>query len=222
MSGQTPAPPLPRIAPLGDTALSVTFADRLDDQARDRVLALGETLRRARTPGIEELVPAYVTLTVRYQPSEIDYTTLRDLVRRALSAPIDPGPERIGHLIEIPVIYDGPDLEEVAKATGLDPVEVVERHRGREYRVALLGFVPGWAYLAELDPVLVLPRRSAPRARVPAGSVAIAGAQTGIYPAATPGGWHLIGRTRLPMFDPARHPPNLLAVGDRVRFVAER
>ncbi|HEX9167224.1 MAG TPA: 5-oxoprolinase subunit PxpB, partial [Gemmatimonadales bacterium] len=118
----------------------------------------------------------------------------------------------------IPVRYDGPDLEWVAARTGLNPDEVVRRHSARLYTVYLLGFVPGFAYLGELDPTLVLPRRSTPRQRVPAGSVAIAGAQTAVYPLATPGGWHLIGQTTLRLFDPEREPPALLAAGDTVRF----
>jgi 5-oxoprolinase (ATP-hydrolysing) subunit B len=218
------ARPFPRISPLGDAALTIAFADQLDARARDQVLALRDTLSDDRPPGMIELVPAHVALTVHYEPSEIDYSTLRDLIRRAMRSPAasSPAPARAGRLVEIPVVYDGPDLAEVAEATGLDVAQVIDRHRQREYQVAVLGFVPGFAYLTELDPALVLPRRSTPRPRVPAGSVAIAGGQTGIYPAATPGGWHLIGRTAIRLFDPTREPAALLAVGDRVRFVDER
>jgi len=222
VSDPRPNAPGPRISPLGDAGLTITFADRLDDRAHGQVTALSAALRRHPFPGMVEAVPAYVTLSILYRPSEIDFATLRDLVRRALADQAEATPAPIGRLVEIPVAYDGPDLAEVAEATGLDADEVIERHRGRDYRVSLLGFVPGFAYLTELDPRLVLPRRSAPRPRVPAGSVAIAGGQTGIYPAATPGGWHLIGRTSTRMFDPAREPAALLSVGDHVRFVAER
>ncbi|HEV8198267.1 MAG TPA: 5-oxoprolinase subunit PxpB, partial [Gemmatimonadales bacterium] len=121
-------------------------------------------------------------------------------------------------LVTIPVRYDGPDLAYVARETGLTEREVIRLHAEPEYRVYLLGFAPGFAYLGDLDPALVLPRRSAPRLRVPAGAVAIGGAQTGVYPLATPGGWHLIGSTSLKMFDPAREPAALLRAGDRVRF----
>ncbi|HLB54334.1 MAG TPA: 5-oxoprolinase subunit PxpB, partial [Gemmatimonadales bacterium] len=120
----------------------------------------------------------------------------------------------------IPVRYDGPDLEEVSARTSLTREEVIRRHTAPEYLVYLLGFAPGFGYLGDLDPALILPRRSAPRTRVPAGSVAIAGAQTAVYPLETPGGWHLIGRTTLSLFDPRRDPPALLAPGDRVRFEA--
>jgi KipI family sensor histidine kinase inhibitor len=118
----------------------------------------------------------------------------------------------------IPVRYDGMDLEAVAAATNLTASQVVSIHSGRSYTVDLLGFVPGYAYMSELDPRLHLPRRPEPRPRVPAGSVAIAAAQTGIYPLETPGGWHIIGTTAAVMFDPARDPPALLAAGDVVRF----
>jgi KipI family sensor histidine kinase inhibitor len=118
----------------------------------------------------------------------------------------------------IPVRYDGIDLSSVADATGLAVDEVVARHTSQTYSVDLLGFVPGFAYLSELDPSLQIPRRPQPRPRVAAGSVAIAAAQTGIYPLDTPGGWHIIGNTTTVMFDPAREPPSLLAAGDTVRF----
>jgi len=212
-------PRWPRLSPLGDSALLVTFGDRIDSSTRDRVLALADRLGHRRDLGIVELVPATVSLAIRYDPRTTDYGSLRDVVQTSIGGPVPTPPA--GRLITIPVRYDGPDLAEVAAKTGLTQAEVVARHSAREYQVALLGFVPGFGYLTALDPRLVLPRRSAPRPRVPAGSVAIAGEQTGIYPAATPGGWHLLGRTRTVMFDPARDPPGLLAVGDRVRFVAE-
>jgi KipI family sensor histidine kinase inhibitor len=126
------------------------------------------------------------------------------------------GAEPRNHVI--PVHYDGLDLDAVAAATGLSVAEVISRHSGRVYGVDLLGFVPGFAYLSELDPSLRIPRRSEPRPRVPAGSVAIAAAQTAVYPLDTPGGWHIIGRTGTVMFDPARESPALLRAGDAVRF----
>lgn len=212
----------PRIAPLGDAGVLVTFADRIDGSARDRVAALTERLRGETAAGVVELVPALVTLAVHYQPDEIDFPTLRDRILRALATLGPAAAPPVGRSIAIPVVYDGPDLEAVARAVALPVDEVIARHQAPEYRVALLGFVPGFGYLTGLDPRLVLPRRSAPRPRVPAGSVAIAGEQTGVYPASTPGGWHLIGRTEVRMFDPSRGPPSLLAVGDRVRFVIER
>jgi len=126
-----------------------------------------------------------------------------------------------GRRVEIPVRYDGPDLADVAAHCRLSPDEVVRRHSAAEYVVYFIGFQPGFAYLGGLDQALHTPRRAEPRVAVPAGSVGIGGAQTGIYPLATPGGWQLIGRTALPLFDPQAEPPTLLAPGDRVRFVAE-
>jgi KipI family sensor histidine kinase inhibitor len=122
-------------------------------------------------------------------------------------------------LIEIPARYDGPDLAEVAKLTGLTPDEVIDRHSSRTYRAYACGFAPGFAYLGDLDESLILPRRATPRVRVPPGSIAIAGAQTAVYPLQTPGGWHLIGTTPIAMFDTKRDTPALIRAGDTVRFV---
>jgi 5-oxoprolinase (ATP-hydrolysing) subunit B len=209
----------PRIAPLGDAAVTVTFANEADETSRGLVLSLRTELARRPLPGTIELVAATTTLTVHYDPLESDYP----LIKEALAARL-PGIAKVavapaGTLHEIPVRYDGADLADVASLTGLSAEEVVRRHSAAVYQVLLLGFVPGFAYLGFLDPALVLPRRARPRERVPAGSVAIAGAQTGVYPAATPGGWHLIGRTELRLFDPARSPAALLATGDQVRFI---
>lgn len=211
----------PRLAPLGDAAITVTYADRIDDVVHAR---LGADARRvaAALGSAVEVVPAYSALTIHYDPAHWSFAELRDRLLPILAGPGGTAAPAPGPLIEVPVRYDGEDLDAVARATGLTSVEVITRHTGPEYRVYLLGFVPGFAYLGPLDPALVLPRRATPRPRVPSGSVAIAGSQTGIYPAATPGGWHLLGRTAVPLFDPARDPPALLAVGDRVRFVAER
>ena len=140
--------------------------------------------------------------------------TVRNLFR---SRPAPPVP---GRLHRIPVTYDGPDLEDAARALGLGIGELVRLHTTPTYRVFMVGFVPGWAYLGPLPEPLRLPRRSVPRTQVPAGSVAMAGAQTGVYPLPTPGGWHLIGRTDLPMFIPDHDPPLLLRTGDRVKFFA--
>lgn len=177
-------------------------------------------LRAAQLPGVVDIVPGYVSLVVHYDPRDTSFALLRDRIPTLLAlAPPTPA-ERPGQTVIIPVRYDGMDLEEVARATGCSVAEVIDRHTAPEYQVALLGFVPGFAYLEPLDPRLVLPRRATPRSRVPAGSVAIAGAQTGVYPAETPGGWLILGTTSLALFDPYRQPPALLAVGDRVRFEA--
>lgn len=215
----SPPSPAPAIHPLGEAAWAVVLGDRVDAAIHARVTALARRLGHARLEGVIEIVPAYATVTVFFDPAR----SARDLEQRiAEVAAVPPGPAVESgpprSPVVIPVRYDGPDLAEVAARTGLSREEVIERHSAPVYRVYLLGFAPGWAYLGDLDPKLILPRRAEPRTRVPAGSVAIAGAQTGVYPLATPGGWHLIGSTTLRMFDPARTPPALLNAGDRVRF----
>jgi KipI family sensor histidine kinase inhibitor len=203
---------MPDIEPLGDRALTIRLGDRMD--AGLAALARGLAARLRGISGVREAVPGYATVTVFY---DADYASMRSAVEPVIAtATAEPaaGPEHV-----IPVRYDGPDLQDVAERTGMTVARVVELHHSRVYTVYLIGFVPGFAYLGELDPALELPRRDQPRTRVPAGSVAIAGRQTGIYPLQTAGGWHLIGQTGTPMFDPLANPPAALAAGDRVRFV---
>jgi len=206
---------MPDIEPLGDRALTIRLGDRMD--AELAALARGLAARLRGLPGVQEAVPGYATVTLFYDPAGVDYHTLRATVTPMLTPGLAPSGNAVEHVI--PVRYDGPDLQEVAQQTGIAVAEVIQRHHARVYTVYLIGFVPGFAYLGELDPALELPRRDQPRTRVPAGSVAIAGRQTGIYPLQTAGGWHLIGHTNTPMFDPLANPPALLAAGDRVRFV---
>jgi len=202
----------------------VVLGDRVDDATHARVLALSAAIAAANLPGVQEIVPAYATVAVFFDPLTADAETLRArlavLASGASDGPSDRPSDR--PTIVIPTRYDGPDLDEVAERTGLTRDQVVQCHCAGVYRVYLLGFAPGFAYLGTLDPALVLPRRREPRLRVAAGSVAIAGAQTAVYPLGTPGGWHLLGRTELRMFDPRRQPPVLLCPGDRVRFEAVR
>ena len=216
---------VPPVLPLGESAWTIVLGDRVDRELHQRVLALARSIEAAGLPGVSELVPAYATLTVFCESAaraeEVRAGLLPVLGKMGPDAELR-APGSDVPLITIPVRYDGPDLDEVAERTGLTRDEVIRRHSGREYEVFLLGFAPGWAYLGELDPALQLPRRDAPRIRVPAGSVAIAGAQTGVYPIATPGGWHLLGTTTVAMFDRERNPPSLLRPGDRVRFEAIR
>lgn len=212
----------PRCLPLGDSAFSLVFADRIDPEVHRRVLAVARRLTREPPRGVHEIVPAYTTIGVWFDPLERSGADLTaELLETAATVKADENAES-GREWVIPVRYDGPDLDEVAARTGLSVAEVTTRHQQRSYRVYLLGFVPGFAFLGQLDPALELPRRTPPRQKVPAGSVAIAGGQTGIYPIDTPGGWHLIGRTSVVLFDPARQPPALLSVGDTVRFEAEQ
>jgi len=210
------------VQPLGEAAWTVTLGDRVERATHERVLALAQRVAAEAIPGVQELIPAYAALTVCFDPLVADADALRlRLARLAAVASLPSESRTVGpsdRLVRIPVVYDGPDLDFVAERTSLTRSQVIDLHSGREYRVYLLGFAPGFAYLGDLDAGLVLPRRREPRPRVAAGSVGIAGAQTGVYPLATPGGWHLLGRTGLRCFDPARHPPALLQPGDRVRF----
>lgn len=209
-----------RIVPAGEAALLIEFDGEIGDAATDRVLRLTAALDGANLPGVIDRVPGYTTFLVLFDPDIVDADALSEtllrLDRDAASAPLAPG-----RLVTIPVAYGGefgPDLEGLADRARLTEAEVIARHSGAAYRVACVGFVPGFAYLVGLPPELASPRRSSPRTRVPAGSVAIGGEQTGVYPFETPGGWHLIGRTPLRPFEPTRAEPALLQVGDHVRF----
>ena len=177
---------------------------------------LHAALRELDPPGVVELVPAYRTVLIVADPGQAE--ALDDLAARLPGLELPPAEAVAGEAVDIPVRYDGEDLPEVAGLTGLEPEEVVRRHTAPEYTVAFLGFSPGFPYLVGLDPALQVPRRDTPRTSIPAGSVGLAGNQTGIYPTATPGGWQLIGRTEVTLFDPARDPPALLAPGTRLRF----
>ena len=196
--------------PAGERALLVEVEDL------DQVHRLAAAVRAAAPPGVRDVVPAFRTVLVT-----VDHPDRLAAVRDLLGS-LTPGalPPAAGRLVELPVVYDGEDLEEVARLTGLTPEQVVQRHTAVEYEVAFLGFAPGFPYLVGLDPALHVPRRATPRTRVPAGAVGLAGAQTGVYPQATPGGWQLVGRTDAVLFDAARTPPALLAAGDRLRFRA--
>jgi KipI family sensor histidine kinase inhibitor len=208
----------PRVEPLGDSALLVVLGEGADAWLMARVVGLAERIGRAHLPGVRDVVPAYGSVAVFFDAVSQDGEALAEQLALAAQAPETraQAPQRAMHVL--PVRYDGPDLADVAERTGLSSAEVIRRHSQPAYDVHFLGFAPGFAYLGPLDAALVLPRRGEPRRRVPAGSVAIAGVQTGVYPLETPGGWHLIGRTGAVLFDPARDPPNLLAPGDRVRF----
>ncbi len=214
---------------LSEQALLVRLGESISMPVNARVHQLADRLRSASLPALEDLVPAYASLLVRFDAGALQSAgaTIESMARAVASLIENDEASCASNLApsrqhRIPVCYEAdcaPDLQAVAAVTGLDIEEVVRRHHAPEYRVAMLGFAPGFAYLLGLDPVLAVPRRDDPRTCVPAGSVAIGGEQTGIYPTALPGGWQLIGRTPLRMFDPSdpRHPCRLLP-GDRVRF----
>jgi KipI family sensor histidine kinase inhibitor len=199
-----------RLRPAGECGVLV----ELDDlEAVHRLVA---AVRQAGLAGVVDVVPGYRTVLVTTdEPHQLA------AVREALPELSLPAQRQAqGRLVEVAVVYDGEDLPEVCRLTGLDCDEVVARHTAPEYVVAFLGFTPGFPYLVGLDRSLHVPRRATPRTRVPAGAVGLAGDQTGVYPQASPGGWQLLGRTNAVLFDAAREPPALLAPGDRLRFVA--
>jgi KipI family sensor histidine kinase inhibitor len=213
------APPLLFHA-LGEAALCCSVAGPASLASQQRFWQLCE--RGRALEGVEALIPGMNNLTLVFDPLRTEAATLEDRLRAAWQR-CRPR-RRAGRRVEIPVHYGGdhgPDLEAVAAHCGLTPAEVVRRHAAVTYDVYFIGFQPGFAYMGELDPALATPRRAEPRVAVPAGSVGIGGSQTGIYPLVTPGGWQLIGRTALRLFDPDASPPTLLAPGDRVRFIAE-
>lgn len=209
-----------RAVPLGDSAVTIVLGTERSAELLNRVHAAAAALSAQRLAEVQDIVPAYLGVAVFYNSLHVSYSEMAAKLvaiceRASPSAAVS---DRVREH-EIRVAYDGADLAQVSNSTGLSIDAVVARHSGRRYTVDLLGFVPGFAYLSELDPALHLPRRPQPRPRVPAGSVAIAGAQTAVYPLDTPGGWHIIGRTDRVMFDPSHDPPALLRAGDTVRFV---
>lgn len=201
-----------RFLPAGRCGLLV----ELDDL--DQVIALDAALRRQPAAGVVDLVPAARTVLLRYDATATTSGRLVQWVRGSELTQVDRAPP--GDPIELEVSYDGPDLVEVARLTGMRQAEVVRRHQLGEYLVAFSGFAPGFGYLAGGDPTLRVPRRETPRTKVPAGSVALAGEFTGVYPREGPGGWQLIGRTDAVLWDLSRQPPALLPPGARVRFTA--
>lgn len=205
----------PRIASFGERALLVTFAETIDRRANARARALADAWEGR---GIGPAVPAYASTLLHYDPLR---SSPAEAVRvaRALARRAAPRTLRGARLVEIPVRYDGADLEDVARLSALTVEELVALHSAREYVAYFLGFVPGFAYLGELDPRIVAPRLAEPRARTPAGAVAVAGSQTAVYPRSTPGGWRILGTTEVALFDPRREPVSLIAPGDRVRFL---
>jgi len=215
-------------SPLGDRALLLEVGDHANAAVIGQVRALAEHVSKQQLPGVFDLVPAMCTLGVHYDPElwhdntgqHSPYEMLVSAIQRIL-----PDLESLtvteGQVHEIPVCYDtgyGEDLSSLARAHDLTTEQVVAIHSSPEYTVYMLGFAPGFAYLGKLDGRLVSPRRETPRPRVPAGSIAVANEYTGIYPAALPGGWHIIGRTPLQLFDVLNDQPSLLSAGDRVKF----
>jgi inhibitor of KinA len=210
------------IRPASDCSLLLSFGDEISFDAHLAVARLTRCLEGVR--GILNLHPAYTSVLIDFDPRLRSHAEVEALVRERIASHAGDTPPEPRH-VEIPVCYGGefgPDLGDVARHTGLTEARVVELHAAAEYRVYFVGFSTCFPYLGGLPPALATPRLAAPRKHVPVGSVAIGGAQAGIYPLASPGGWRLIGRTRLKLFDPSASPPPLLRMGDRVRFVPIR
>lgn len=224
------------VEPLSEDSLLLRFGERIEVALNVKVQTAANTLRAAKLPGVHDIAPAYASLLLRFDPRAwtapsndsgvLPHQKLTEALRTVLGREV---PERAGGTanactssgVEIPVCYGGdygPDLAELAERLDMPSEEIIARHTAASYRVAMLGFAPGFPYLLGLDEKLQAPRRATPRTRVPAGSVAIGGAQTGIYPRELPGGWNLIGRTPFALFDARRDPPCLLGPGDQVRF----
>jgi KipI family sensor histidine kinase inhibitor len=212
-----------KIRHCGDSLLLVELEPAIDPVVNERVILLASRIRARAARGVRDVAPGYCTLGVHFDPIQIDLAALEHAIEVDYAS-IETV-ETVGEhaIIEIPVQYGGaggPDLKAVADQAGCSEQEVIERHTHRTYRVYMLGFVPGFAYLGRVDPAIAAPRHRVPRERVPAGSVGIAGGQTGVYPVESPGGWQLIGHTATVMFDADRETPSLLSAGDLVRFVA--
>ena len=215
------SPPLVRFQPASDQSLLVSFGEAITLQAHQQVVRLLRLLEAEPVAGVRNLHPGYASLLVKFDALRLRHDGLETVLRTYL--------ERLDHVpvpeprhMEISVCYGGeygPDLEEVCALHGMTPDQVIELHTATTYVVYFLGFVPGFAYLGELPEALVTPRLAVPRRSVPAGSVGIAGSQTGVYPFSTPGGWRLLGRTPIQMFQPESNALSFLSIGDRVRFV---
>jgi len=221
-----------QIMPLGDSALLVQLGERIDEPTHARVQAAAQAIESGQLPAVTEVVPAYTTLTVFYNPAQAVGTGapeadvhgwLAEQVRKRLAG-LPANPKVVsGRTVEVPICYDeayAPDLADVSRQTGVSPEEVVRLHLQSEFLVYLIGFAPGFPYMGGLPAKLAMPRRATPRVRVDPGSVGIIGTQCCIYPIETPGGWNLIGRTPLRLYRPESSPPVLLRAGDRVRFSA--
>ena len=213
--------PPPRLLPSGDSAITVEFNRNIDDSANQRVLALDRSLAREPVAGVTETVPTYRSLLVHYDPLQIAFDALSEKLVALAQLPAPPTAK--SRRWRIPVVYGGEhgiDLEDVAHTLKSTPDEIVARHVAGDYRVAMIGFTPGWSYLSGLDPSLQMPRRQNPRLLTPAGTVSIGGVQTGVQCLAGPSGWHLLGRTAVRTYQLHRDPTFLLEPGDHVKFSA--
>lgn len=210
-----------RIFPLGDSALTIEYGNEISLDLNAKAIGLARHLNEAPFSGLIEAVPAYASVTVFFDPAITNFAAVEDELASASNTPEPSGSETTS-LIEIPIVVSpetSPDLSRVAEFGGMNVEEALDIFLAQTYRVYMLGFLPGFAYMGEVDERIAAPRLETPRTKVPAGSVGIAGKQTGIYPLESPGGWNIIGRTDLKMFDPNAVQPCLLKPGEEVRFV---
>lgn len=207
----------------GDCAVTLQIGNEISEQVNREVVNALAAIRRADISGVCELVPTYTSICIHYDPAVLSYEALRNALKLVKADPVEEKSDQEERVVEIPVCYGGeygPDLEFVAEHNGLTAEEVVRRHSNGQYLVYMLGFLPGFAYMGGMDKTIACPRLISPRTKIPAGSVGIAGAQTGIYPLSSPGGWQLIGRTPLKMFAiDGEQTTFALSAGDLVRFV---
>ncbi len=213
----------PRCLPVGDSAISIEFGNIIDEALNRKVYAFASEVEQAAIPGVTELVPSYRSLLVQYDLMLTRYDSVAPrLMEMAAHAVVRPEGVTAHPIIEIPVAYGGefgPDLEALAKHAGLPQEEVIRIHSHNPYRVYMLGFSPGFPYLGGIDARIACPRHNTPRTKVAAGSVGIAESQTGIYPNDSPGGWQIIGRTPVRLFDPTARPPAVAQPGEFIQFV---
>lgn len=213
-----------RFFPMGEDALIMEFGDSINLETNQRILSWKKAIEAADLPEVMDIVPAYTTLTIFYYSGSISscpYETLKSSILQL--NPILSTAQEVKKLKDIPVCYEEPyalDLQFVAKSNGISEQEVIQIHTSKHYPVYFLGFSPGFPFLGGMDTTIAVPRRTTPRAKIPAGSVGIAGEQTGIYPITSPGGWQIIGRTPYQLFNQDHHPPTLLQPGDLIRFIA--
>jgi inhibitor of KinA len=211
-----------RIVPAGESVLIIEFEERIDPAVNATTIACAESIQAAAVAGVRDVVPTYRSVAIYFDPLRTDTDALLERITHEAET-AGPGALVSREPLRIPVCYGGdlgPDLPQVAAFGKMTADDVVQRHASATYRVFMLGFVPGFAYLGMVDPQIAMPRRATPRVRVPMGSVGIAGVQTGIYPAETPGGWQLIGQTPVRPFDARRDDPFLMKAGDSVQFYA--
>lgn len=210
-----------KILPAGDQALVVEFGQTISEELNRKVQILNQEIIDRKIEGIVETVPTFRSLLVTYDPAVVSFQKIKRMLE-TIPADMDPLGRQGHRVVEIPVCYGGEfgeDLPDVAAHAGLSEEEVIRLHSAKEYNIYMLGFLPGFPYLGGLDPRLHTPRLANPRTKIPAGSVGIGGEQTGIYPLDSPGGWRLIGRTPLKLYDPDREEPFLYQAGDYIRFV---